>query len=389
MKSQLGPRPVRHILFGPRLFKVFALLSLFLVISTAVFCDFAVPIQRKLTSIFPYPQKLVIDWSNKETINTGSDPLIYRSESIYVLSLPRRTDRRTRMESLRTYLGLNWTYINATSAEEEVVGQILMNVERLRAEAMHDESEYFTQFLTNAESNTQADGSPSSNLQLVGATKDFTLAPYSPDLPYHRFLTPARVAVWHSHLKILKQIVAGATAAGNDQEKHISIILEDDIDMEKDIRRRLRQVWDFLPNDWDVVFLGHCWSNESTYPAIHRTSSHFAPTHNSLHPSHSPRCTHAYALSPSGASRLVALLEYPPFAYSRAIDQAYAWLVMSGRINAYSVVPSVAVQVKTGIEGNGDVWRPGGSEGNVSSWKEELSEGVLRALVSSMHVHAA
>ncbi|KAJ3715202.1 hypothetical protein C8R42DRAFT_681972, partial [Lentinula raphanica] len=191
------------------------------------------------------------------------------------------------------------------------------------------------------------------------------------------------------------------TGNRDKNHEHISIILEDDIDVEKDIRSRLRRIWNVLPNDWDVVFLGHCWSDESFWPAL--THPVLTGVWNTLHPSHSPRCTHAYALSPPGARKILAHLEYPPFAYSRAIDQAYAWLVSSGRLKAYSVVGSVAVQVKSGNtprkgdsrdgEGKGsvsigDVWRPGSLrknatqggnevEVNTSSWDEQLSDGVF------------
>jgi hypothetical protein len=91
-----------------------------------------------------------------------------------------------------------------------------------------------------------------------------------------------------------------------------------------------------------------------------------------LHPSFGPKCTHAYALSKSGARRLLLHLRYPPFAYSRALDQAFAWLVQSGRIRAYSVVPSVVVQRKVG---ESDVMY--GQAGMGSRWKERLVRGVF------------
>lgn len=65
-----------------------------------------------------------------------------------------------------------------------------------------------------------------------------------------------------------------------------------------------------------------------------------------LHPSESPKCTHAYVLSRPGARRILQHLLYPPFAYSRAIDQALAWLAQSGRIKSFSVMPSIVVQRK-------------------------------------------
>jgi hypothetical protein len=103
------------------------------------------------------------------------------------------------------------------------------------------------------------------------------------------------------------------------------------------------------------MFPGHCWSNESTNPplpvrqASPPSSTSFpywrnisAKVHEPpngqpstelvyrLHPSHAPKCTHAYILSRTGARRLWMHLRYEPFAYSRALDQAIAWLVASG-----------------------------------------------------------
>ncbi|KAJ3998361.1 hypothetical protein F5050DRAFT_1870849 [Lentinula boryana] len=594
-----------------------------------------------------------------------STDILQSNESIYVISLPHRADRRIRMEFLRKYLGLNWTFIDATYADEEIVPTIMSNVYKLREEAMrarlelqrirdekskekekeedsdlfaladypddlelhststshlplstpisppyqssqsnrkftgvklpfqwpvtssftnqsmlpeppqeisrfasyisqpslktrilgflktfdiyanhsdgshrtwrteseipnlvddNNDREYFSHFLTNLENGSSPKSSISkTNLELICATKDFSLSPYSSTLPYHKYLTSARVAVWHSHLKVLRQIVQeedlrrknerervespgegeriALTTLANSQEKekeiqiegtagtgvrwiqhaaiarrkvvdeqldskniidlhygtspdsqsgeeqilgessmtesqpdqppenlgrdkhheHISIILEDDINVEKDIRYRLRRIWDVLPDDWDIVFLGHCWSNESFWQAItfpqhndldsSKVEYSYEGVWNTLHPSHSPRCTHAYAISPPGARKLVAHLEYPPFAYSRAIDQAYAWLVLTGRLKAYSVVGSVVVQVKGGsmdsTTGNGgqeeenggrqgvrvgDVWRPSwrknyetdseaetdrDHEVSTSSWSEKLFDGVF------------
>ena len=41
-----------------------------------------------------------------------------------------------------------------------------------------------------------------------------------------------------------------------DGEDDVAIILEDDVDLEWDLERRLRYLWQFLPSDWDQVMLG-------------------------------------------------------------------------------------------------------------------------------------
>jgi hypothetical protein len=60
---------------------------------------------------------------------------------------------------------------------------------------------------------------------------------------------------------------------------------------------------------------------------------------------------------------------HPPFAYSRAVDHALAWLVRSGRLQSFSLVPSVVVQRKVG---SSDVM---GGQG--SKWRDGLIDGVL------------
>jgi hypothetical protein len=70
-----------------------------------------------------------------------------------------------------------------------------------------------------------------------------------------------------------------------------------------------------------------------------------------------------------GARKLLLHLAYPPFAYSRAIDQAISWLIVSKRINGYSIVPSVVVQRKVD---ESDIRLSKGKP-----WKEELADGIL------------
>src|SRR6266702_348015 len=117
---------------------------------------------------------------------------------------------------------------------------------------------------------------------------------------------------------------------------------------------------------------GHCWSDESRFPPLRNISlrlpsGHMAST--ALHPASAPKCTHAYVLSRTGARRIVAHLRHPPFAYSRAIDQALSWLVQSRRLRVFSIVPPVVVQRK--ISGS-DVM-----PGLGSAWRSRLYGGVL------------
>ncbi|KAJ7064965.1 hypothetical protein C8F01DRAFT_1128944 [Mycena amicta] len=287
------------------------------------------------------------------------------------------------MERLRMGLGLGqWSYFSAEDSRSTTVGQILQTVSALREDAFKAYGfETSGNTSTNAtiklpfawptsqernppdEEDVFAFSDTDPDPPLTCATEDFTIQPYSSELKEYRILTRNRIACWRSHYSVLMQAVSQQTGWSSP----VTLILEDDVDMELDIRARLGAVWGSLPPDWDVVFLGHCWSNESYYPAIpilhkeHNTLSR-------LHPSNAPLCTHGYAVSPAGASRLLVHLTHPPFAYSRAIDHALAWLVQSGRIQAYSVVPSVVVQRKIG---SSDVM----PDGRGSAWRESLTKG--------------
>jgi hypothetical protein len=148
-------------------------------------------------------------------------------------------------------------------------------------------------------------------------------------------------------------------------------VLEDDIDMEWTLERRLQYLFHALPPNWDVLMIGnilsarfapapsdadrtgHCASNENTFHAL--------PGNPHLHPAGTPLCTTAYAVKRTGAQRLVRHLRTAAFAYSRPIDHAFVQLVVSQReheheqeheqahrprpgAHFFSVVPPIVVQ---------------------------------------------
>ncbi|KII86295.1 hypothetical protein PLICRDRAFT_177859 [Plicaturopsis crispa FD-325 SS-3] len=322
---------------------------------------------------------------------TGPDILDIAS-SIYVVSLPRRTDRRAKMKILGDSLGLNWTYADAIDTEDAVVGRILDHVRAQRASMRTEEGrerrkankfwpEDIDAFSASSEplgvhgSDTWSFEMPASEVNehdattqgspvpLTCAAKNDVIPAYKPDLPDFKLLTPAKIAVWHSHIAVIRRI------AESEDQTAPSIVLEDDIDMEWDIRARLKSVWGVLPADWDIVFLGYCWSSETKFPALKQQGIRTRSSKTTLRPSASPKCTHAYVLNPRGARRILLHLRHPPFAYSRAIDQALAWLVKMQRLQSYSVVKSVVVQQKVG---ESDVMG-----GTGSTWKSRLERGVF------------
>jgi hypothetical protein len=123
-----------------------------------------------------------------------------------------------------------------------------------------------------------------------------------------------------------------------------------------------------ITSDSLLCISGWCWANEwQNSPFAIYTPPNTDET-SSLRLSSGPQCTHAYAVSAPGTRKLLAHLEYPPFTYSRAIDQAYAWLIANRWITAFSFVPQLAIQRKMD-RSDISVWEP--------YWEEGLYHPVL------------
>jgi hypothetical protein len=134
-----------------------------------------------------------------------------------------------------------------------------------------------------------------------------------------------------------------------------TIIFEDTVDLEWDIESQLGLISPALPSTWDIVYLGSYFSSTSipghlTHACIAghcaSTSEHKSdplPSSFRLRPTVHTLCTHAYALSQRGASKLIRFLRSPDYAYTRPIDQALKDLVQMKKIESYSVLPVLAV----------------------------------------------
>ena len=187
---------------------------------------------------------------------------------IYVINLPKNTRRRMDMEQLRYTFGLDFTYVNGTEGGENTVQRIMRHVAALRALGSYHGARATPPTAPKWPQDVDAlveSGSPLDNKgsdlwfsddidfsehgPLTCAYEDSTLEPYSSQTPPYQLLTKERIACWHSHWRVIRLI--------GDGQDDVSLVLEDDVDMELDIRQRLLGVWDSLPNTWDIVFLGH------------------------------------------------------------------------------------------------------------------------------------
>ena len=237
-------------------------------------------------------------------------------DHIYVISLPRRTDRRLRMDKIARALGLSFTYVDAMSKEAPLVGWIAERVHEIRnrkrpllAKALKvpeeqvggmgitsiwlkaDDTRVGLAFpdirklderwrLAGRSAQGQAGHGELADSRVVDwveyleSTKDLDLlrpaaatigSTGKADVAAELLLDPieplaarqvnsAVIATWYSQTRAWKKIVENGDAS--------ALILEDDIDLEWDFERIWPNVERALPKDWHIVLLGHCWGTE-------------------------------------------------------------------------------------------------------------------------------
>lgn len=194
------------------------------------------------------------------------------ADRLYVIHLPFRNDRYETMSKLERAMDLEFTWHNATDYHSKTIVDIL---ERLRwwrnehrvnkSEPMADPSPFKFEWADDINERSGPLGLSGADLWSDSFGKSPLPPLPPPPSPDHRppnldnkeedgktfgrlTILPAQVACWHSHYEVLRKI-----AEGDDE---VAIIFEDDIDMEWDLERRLRGMWDSLPEDWDMVMLG-------------------------------------------------------------------------------------------------------------------------------------
>lgn len=188
--------------------------------------------------------------------------LLPSRSQIYVVSLATRTDRRSRMERLRLQMGLRWTYFDATNSSDSAVYAAEYFVRAYRQRTMpksfQDSFRWPDDAIEHSVNSLSILPSPpltaSHAIQihsdpLTCALEDSKILGYRESMPEYKVLTHARIACWISHLEVIRRIA-------NDFSVDYGVILEDDVDMEKDISLQLLHLWQYLPQTWDILFLG-------------------------------------------------------------------------------------------------------------------------------------
>ena len=199
------------------------------------------------------------------------------ASNILVISLRRRTDRRSEMLRLANSMDLDFTWVDAIDANHPDIDKIIQHVRTQRY--LESLPSFKPGSFRDAFSQSTSDGLFGSDLWTLNASdprvaQNTNMSPIFSDImdedtpipctkgsPFRPLAVPpgkpgqttllskAMVACWHSHLQVIRRIVRAP-------ESRVSIVFEDDVDLEWDIKARLVALWPSLPQDWDVVFLG-------------------------------------------------------------------------------------------------------------------------------------
>ncbi|CAG8604299.1 1995_t:CDS:1, partial [Diversispora eburnea] len=140
-------------------------------------------------------------------------------------------------------------------------------------------------------------------------------------------LKKTEVACTLSHLRIYQSII--------DNNLKSALIFEDDIDIEMDIKHQISKILPYLPEDWEMFYIGHCCVENLREPFNYPT----------LYISTRPSCTHAYAVSNIGARKLLSIL----VKLKMPLDCVLVNLIEAGKIKSFSVEPPLVIQWRLGM----------------------------------------
>ncbi|KAJ2160443.1 hypothetical protein GGF46_002269 [Coemansia sp. RSA 552] len=156
------------------------------------------------------------------------------------------------------------------------------------------------------------------------------------------------LACYLSHLDIYRRIVR--------ENIETALVLEDDVDMEMDMRERHQKIMDQIRrdygDDWDMLYLGHCTSDANEPLAVHSSNRSKVADIDAgqlqsvtLYQTSYPMCMHAYAVTRESARRLAVVLEERLSTVGEDIDLVIAVGVEYGMATVLGTSPPYIVQI--------------------------------------------
>jgi len=137
---------------------------------------------------------------------------------------------------------------------------------------------------------------------------------------YGRKLKPSEISLSLKHVKIIREVA---------KKYEYALVLEDDVILCDNFVEEFSQSYNQLPDDWDIAWVGTCCE-------LH------APTSEGkrVYRANGSRCTHAYAISNSGAKKVLSELKY----CNTGSDFFYNLLIEKFNLNNYWFEPALAIQ---------------------------------------------
>ncbi|OAV95996.1 hypothetical protein PTTG_03215 [Puccinia triticina 1-1 BBBD Race 1] len=136
-----------------------------------------------------------------------------------------------------------------------------------------------------------------------------------------------------------------AIEAADADDDELTLILEDDVDIEAAFKYLAGTILRDVPKDWDIIFFGHTdFSNEARNGPDPSTSNFY------IYKSVEPQGGHGYALSRKGRKLVLDLLDNkrPDVLETDAgqpVDEIFVYLARLKRAALYSIIPDLIVQV--------------------------------------------
>ncbi|KAJ2851541.1 hypothetical protein IWW36_001025 [Coemansia brasiliensis] len=147
--------------------------------------------------------------------------------------------------------------------------------------------------------------------------------------PANYSLSTPELAEFRTHMNVINDIIR--------LEHSSTLVLSDLVDIAADIKQQMRDIIASIPATWEILYLGHCGTNELSLPTTY---------HPRLFVATNSQCTFAYALSQAGARRLKRVLEnmwpYP----SKSFKHILSDMVKPLFLEAYVIDPPLVASIK-------------------------------------------
>jgi GR25 family glycosyltransferase involved in LPS biosynthesis len=193
------------------------------------------------------------------------------------------------------------------------------------------------------------------SLRSFGEYPEIIEAIWKDDIPFEQmsddfnFKNAGEMACTMSHFKALQTFLS-------DKDAQTAVIFEDDVSPCKDEMKYIRRL-NSLRNElkrvpeWDILYLGHCYSTCSSIKFITEQISKYTGCY----------CLHAYVVNRKGAQKILDL------GCEEISDRCFKSIIANGHLKALQVFPSLFHQnrkdVGSELRGEQEMRECGGSPG--------------------------